>query len=154
MAMLSKKAKYGLKALFVLAEEYGHGPNLISELAEKEGIPKKFLELILLGLKNQGILQSKKGKGGGYFLGKPPDRVTFGQIVRILNGPLAPVPCVSQTAYRRCEECSDEATCGVRIVMKETRDAIAGILDNVTLADVLKKVKDVKTSARARRVRK
>lgn len=150
--MLSKKAKYALKALLLLAEEYGNGPVLISDLAEREGIPKKFLELILLELKKQGVLQSKKGKGGGYLLGKPPDAVTFGQVIRILDGPLAPVPCVSQMAYQRCEECKDEATCGVRIVMKETRDAIAGILDGMSLADVLRKVRGIKTRSRARRV--
>jgi Rrf2 family protein len=152
--MLSKKAKYALKALLVLAEEYNQGPVLISDLAEREGIPKKFLEQILLELKKHGTLQSKKGKGGGYFLGKSPDAVTFGQVIRILDGPLAPVSCVSQTSYQRCEECKDEATCGVQIVMKETRDAIATVLDGVTLADALKKKERVKIKAGARKARK
>ncbi|HUK55837.1 MAG TPA: Rrf2 family transcriptional regulator [Nitrospiria bacterium] len=152
--MLSNKAKYALKALLVLAEEYGRGPVLISDLAEREGLPKKFLELILLDLKKHGLLQSQKGRGGGYFLGKAPRSVTFGQVIRILDGPLAPVPCVSQTAYQRCRECRDEATCGVRIVMQQTRDAIAQVLDGVTLADGLKKVKGAAARARSRKARK
>jgi Rrf2 family protein len=135
--MLSKKAKYALQALTLLTKEYGHGPVLISDLAEKEKIPKKFLELILLNLKNKGILQSKKGKGGGYLLGKPPDSITLGEIIRILDGPLAPLPCVSQTAYRKCDECEDEMTCGIRPVMKEVRDATARILDGTTLSDLM-----------------
>ncbi len=138
--MISKKTKYGLRAVLLLAREYGRGPLLISEVAEREGIPKKFLELILLELKNKGILQSKKGKGGGYSLGKAPENVTFGQVVRALEGPLAPVPCVSQTAYMKCEECRDELTCGIRIVMKQVRDATANIVDGTTLAQVLRQV--------------
>lgn len=138
--MISKKTKYALKALIHLAEEYDKGPILISDLAQKERIPKKFLELILLALKNNGILQSKKGKGGGYFLGRPPRKVNMGQIIRIMEGPLAPVPCVSETAYAPCEDCDDEATCGIRIVMKDVRDAISRIFDNTTLADLLEKV--------------
>ena len=138
--MLSKKAKYALKALTLLTKEYGRGPILISDLAEREGIPKKFLEMILLSLKNKGILQSKKGKGGGYLLGKPPDRVTLGEVIRILDGPLAPLPCVSRTAYRKCDECEDEMTCGIRPVMKEVRDETARILDGTTLSDMLDSV--------------
>src|SRR5262245_47684867 len=112
--MLTNKAKYALRALGLLAEEYGRGPMLISEIARKEGIPKKFLELILLELKNQGILQSKKGKGGGYFLSRPPESVSIGSVIRYMVGPLAPVPCVSETAYMPCDECTDEKTCRVR----------------------------------------
>jgi Rrf2 family protein len=141
--MLSNKAKYALRALFALSKKYDQGPVLISDLAAGEGIPKKFLELILLELKNQGILQSKKGKGGGYFLGKNPDSITLGQVIRILDGPLAPLPCVSQIAYRKCDECEDEATCGIRIVMKEVRDATARILDSASLAAVLGRVESV-----------
>jgi Rrf2 family protein len=91
-------------------------------------------------LKNNGILQSKKGKGGGYYLGKPPREITMGQAIRIMEGPLAPVPCVSESAYAPCEECASETSCGIRIVMKEVRDAIAGILDSTTLADVLEQM--------------
>jgi Rrf2 family protein len=139
--MLSKKAKYALKALLFLAQEEGKGPILIADLAESQVIPKKFLELILLDLRKQGILQSKKGKGGGYYLGKPPEAITLGQVIRHLDGPLAPLPCVSQTAYQRCEECKDEMTCGLRLAMKEVRDATARILDGMSLTDVLKNVK-------------
>ena len=138
--MLSKKAKYGLTALLLLAKEYGKGPILISDMAQREGIPKKFLELILLDLKKQGVLQSKKGRGGGYFLSEAPERITVGHVIRALDGPLAPLPCVSQTAYLKCEECKDETTCRIRIVMKEVRDATARILDGTSLADVLDRV--------------
>jgi Rrf2 family protein len=141
--MLSNKTKYALKGLQVLAKEYGQGPVLISEIARREGIPPKFLELILLELKNQGILQSRKGKGGGYFLAKPPQSVSIGNVVRIMEGPLALLPCVSRTSYMRCRECRDERTCGIRIVMKDVRDATARILDSTTLADVLKRVESV-----------
>jgi Rrf2 family protein len=141
--MLSNKTKYALKAIQVLAKEYGQGPILISEIARRENIPAKFLELILLEMKNQGILQSKKGKGGGYFLARPPHSVTVGQVVRMIEGPLAPLPCVSRTSYMRCRECRDERSCGIRIVMKDVRDATARILDSTTLADVLKRVEAV-----------
>lgn len=135
--MLSKKAKYALQALIQLAREYKQNPVLISELAQRERIPKKFLELILLDLKRHGILQSKKGKGGGYFLGKPPEAIAMGQVIRILDGPLAPLPCVSQTAYMKCEECRDEKTCSIRMVMQQVRDSTAGILDGTSLADLM-----------------
>ena len=137
--MLSRKTKYGLQALIHLTRKYDHGAILISDLAKSEGIPKKFLEAILLELKNKGILQSKKGKGGGYFLSKSPKEISMGQVIRILEGPLAPVSCVSQTAYVRCAECKDEATCGIQIVMKEVRDAMANILDQTSLEDVIKR---------------
>jgi Rrf2 family protein len=140
MKSLSQKTKYALQALQVLAREHGKGPILISDLAVKEAIPKKFLELILLELKNQGILQSKKGKGGGYFLLKPPEKITLGQIIRVFDGPLAPLPCASESAFRKCDECRDVATCGTRYVMKEVRDAMAKIVDSTTLADLLKRV--------------
>ena len=140
--MISKKTKYGLQALLALARAYGKGPVLIAELAEGERIPKKFLEAILLQLKNVGVLQSRKGKGGGYSLGKPPGEISIGQIVRILDGPLAPVECVSETAYRPCTECHDESTCGIRLVMKDVRDAIADILDHTSLHDMQKRSED------------
>ena len=138
--MLSQKAKYGLRALLALARKHEQAPVLISHLAETEDIPKKFLELILLELKKNGILHSKKGKGGGYLLGKAPEAIALGQVIRILDGPLAPLPCVSQTAYRKCDECEDENTCGIRMVMKEVRDETARILDGTTLADVLREI--------------
>lgn len=135
--MISKKTKYGLQALLTLAREYGRGPILIVELAERERIPKKFLELILLQLKNAGLLASRKGKGGGYFLARDPAQITMGRAIRILEGPLAPVPCVSETAYQACEECADEASCGIRLVMKDVRNAIAEILDHTSLQEVI-----------------
>jgi Rrf2 family protein len=138
--LISKKTKYGLKALIYLARQYEQGPILIADLAREENIPKKFLEAILLALKNNGILQSKKGKGGGYFLARNPSKITFGQAIRIMEGPLAPVPCVSETSYATCQECKNEQTCGIRIVMKDVRDAMAKILDGTTLADVLDKI--------------
>ena len=139
--MLSHKSKYALKALLVLSEGYGNGPLLISDIAEREHIPKRFLELILLELKNHGILRSKKGKGGGYLLSKPPTQLSVGHVLRMLEGPLALLPCVSKTAYEKCEECRDEKTCGIRMLMKEVRDATATILDSTTFADVLKRAR-------------
>jgi Rrf2 family protein len=137
--MLSMKAKYGLRALTLLAREYGKGPILIGDLAQQEHIPKKFLELILLELKKKGILQSRKGKGGGYLLNRPPAATSVGEVIRALDGPLALLPCVSQTAYRRCDECPDEKTCGIRSVMKEVRDSTASILDGTSLADIVER---------------
>jgi Rrf2 family protein len=139
--MITQKTKYALHALLALAENFGKGPMLISEIARQEKLPKKFLELILLELKNKGILRSKKGKGGGYSLAKPPDDVSFGEVVRLFNGPLAYVSCVSQTAYAKCPDCKDEMNCGIRMVMKKVRDETAQILDGTTLADVLAKIK-------------
>jgi Rrf2 family protein len=145
--MLSMKAKYGLRALTILAREYGNGPVLIADLSERERIPRKFLELILLELKKKGILRSKKGKGGGYHLSRPPSAVSVGELIRVLDGPIALLPCVSQTAYRRCDECPDERTCGIRSVMKEVRDTTATILDGTTLADVLDRSRRVEPHA-------
>ena len=148
--MLSKKSKYGLKALLLLAEEAGRGPMLVADLAEREGLPKKFLEAILLELKCRGVVQSKKGRGGGYFLRRKPSEVTFGEVIRVLDGPLAAVPCVSQMAYMRCAECIDERTCGVRLAMKAVRDATADILDHTTLADMNVQVGRLRRSATAK----
>ena len=139
MRTISKKTKYGLQALFTLARRYGDGPILIATLAKDDDIPIKFLELILLDLKNGGILDSKKGPGGGYLLSRPPDKITVGAVIRLMEGPLAPLPCASETAYRPCEECRDVAHCGTRIVMRQVRDAIANILDQTTLKDVIEK---------------
>jgi Rrf2 family protein len=134
--MLSRKSKYGLKALLGLAEAEGRGPVLVSDLAKRDAIPRKFLEAILLELKRHGLVQSKKGKGGGYFLRRGPREITFGDVIRVLEGPLALVPCVSRTAYTRCLECVDERTCGVRIAMKAVREETSRILDHTTLSDV------------------
>ncbi|HXJ20036.1 MAG TPA: Rrf2 family transcriptional regulator, partial [Polyangia bacterium] len=137
MTNLSRKARYALRALYALAADDARGPVLIADLAERENIPRKFLETILLELKNAGILKSKKGKGGGYALARTAEQITMGQVIRVIDGPLAPIPCASERAYVRCEECTDESTCGTRQVMKKVRDAIAAILDSTTLSDVL-----------------
>ncbi|ABG57489.1 RrF2 family transcriptional regulator [Cytophaga hutchinsonii] len=137
--MLSKKAKYALKALLFLSKNTDRGVVLIAEISETEGIPKKFLEQILLELKKQGILQSKRGKEGGYFLGKPANEIGIGQVVRIIDGPLAPIPCVSKMAYRRCDECIDEKTCEIRNLFLQVRDATIEILDKTSLSDLEQK---------------
>ncbi len=134
--MLTRKSKYGLKALLALARDYQRGPVLASELATREGIPEKFLQGILLELRRRGIVTSKRGQGGGYQLARAPGSVNFGEVIRVLEGPLALTPCVSQTAYHRCDECPDEWTCGVRLVMKAVRDETARILEGSSLAKV------------------
>jgi Rrf2 family protein len=134
--MLSKRSKYAIKALLALADHRRGEPVRIADLAHEEQIPPKFLELILLGLKNQGILQSRKGKGGGYLLARDPADIYLGQIVRMFDGPLAPVPCASQTAYVACADCPDEAVCGVHLAMKAVRDATAKVLDGTSIASL------------------
>src|SRR5467141_3745598 len=134
--MLSMKAKYGLRALASLAKEYGKGPLLISDISSRERIPKKFLEIILLDLKKKGFLQSRKGKGGGYYLNRVPATISVGALIRALDGPLALLPCVSQMAYERCAECPNEETCGIHMVFKEVRDSTDAILERATLAEM------------------
>jgi Rrf2 family protein len=134
--MLSKKTQYGLKALGYLAANYGEGPVLISEIAAKKKIPIKFLENILLQLKSQGILESKKGKGGGYFLADHPKRTTLAKAIRIIEGPIALLPCVSLNFYEKCENC-DEKNCGLNKVMAATRDATLKVLEKKTLSDLI-----------------
>ncbi|HZL17153.1 MAG TPA: Rrf2 family transcriptional regulator [Polyangia bacterium] len=144
---MSRKARYALRALYALAADEARGPVLIAELAEREKIPRKFLEAILLELKNAGVLRSKKGKGGGYALARPAERITIGEVVRVIDGPLAPIPCASERNFVRCEDCTDETTCGTRQVMKKVRDAIAAILDTTTLADVRAQIARAQHSA-------
>ena len=136
--MLSKKAKYALKALLYLTKNTDKGLVLISEIATAERIPRKFLEAILVDLKTQGILQSTRGKNGGYSLAKNPAQVSVGNIVRMIDGPLAPIQCVSHLYYRKCDECLNEETCEIRLVMKKVRDATAAILDTTYLSDLQK----------------
>ncbi len=137
---LSKRGEYGLKALIDLASsEPQAGVIKIKEIAAREQIPLKFLEQILLTMKNAGLLHSKKGISGGYYLAKPAAAITLGQVVRVLDGTLAPIRCVSKIAYERCV-CPDEATCGLRLTMLDVRNAIAGVLDQTTLADVASRV--------------
>jgi len=150
MRTISKRTQYGLKAMLALGQRYGEGPVLIATLAKQESIPLKFLEVILLDLKGQGLLDSKKGKNGGYQLTRPPSTITLGSIIRMLEGPLAPLPCASETAYRPCEECEDIEACGTRIIMRQVRDAMAAVLDSTTLADLIKKVEANKLSRASR----
>ena len=144
---LSKRGEYGLRAMIMLAGTPDHDASLpvvqIKEISQREQISAKFLEQILLTLKNAGLLHSKMGVGGGYYLAKPPSEISLGQIFRILDGPVAPIKCVSQMAYEPCG-CPDEQTCGLRMVMGDVRNAIAGILDNTTLADVTQRQSTVR----------
>jgi Rrf2 family protein len=137
--MISKKTIYAFKALIHLAGTPSGQPVLISDLARDENIPKKFLEFILLSLRKGGLLQSRVGKGGGYSLALPTNRITVGSIVRILEGDIAPVQCLSTTNYARCEECQDEATCGIRLTMADVNVALATVLDGLTLADMVER---------------
>lgn len=138
---LSKRGEYGIRAMIRLARLLCDRPPVVQirEIAEAENIPIKFLEQILLALKNAGFLQSKKGVSGGYYLARPAAEITLGQIVRVLDGPLAPIRCVSQMAYEPCD-CPNEATCGLRLAMLDVRNAIAAILDHTSLADIIERV--------------
>lgn len=132
--MISQKAKYALKALLALSE---HSPMQISAIAAERRIPKKFLEQILLELKHHGIVASRRGKKGGYDLLKSPESVTLGQVLRLVDGPLAPLPCLSRMAYQRCEDCEDETSCAIRRAFAEAYHASTAILERTSLADAL-----------------
>jgi len=134
--MLTNKGKYGLKALIHLAGIRPGELALVTDIAVSNNIPKKFLDAILGELRNAGFVYSKKGKGGGYTLARPASEIRVGHVIRVLDGPLAPLPCASRTAYRRCDDCDDEDRCGVRLAMLEVRRAIAEVLDNRTLAEM------------------
>jgi Rrf2 family protein len=134
--MLTKKAKYGLKAMAYLAGVEPGQTALVADIASENQIPKKFLDAILSELRNAGFVYSKKGKGGGYMLARPPSEINVGNLVRTLDGPLAPIQCASRRLYRRCDDCVDEDHCAVRLVMLEARDAIARVLDNTSLAQM------------------
>jgi len=140
--MLSKKSKYALKAALYLTGRYGGGPCPVAEIARIEHIPRKFLEAILLELRNRGVLHSVKGKAGGFMLARSPAEITVGEIIRVLDGPLALVPCVSVTAYRRCVECEDENSCGIRMLFKEVRDETARLLDGTTLSTMWRRAQE------------
>ena len=140
---LSKRGEYGLRAMINLANAQKNAPGemvQIKDISAQEKIPTKYLEQILLALKNAGLLNSKMGIGGGYYLARQPEEINLGQIIRVLDGPLAPVRCVSHMAYEPCG-CPDERTCGLRMVMGDVRDAIADILESTTLEDVTERVK-------------
>ncbi|ALM49879.1 Rrf2 family transcriptional regulator [Flavobacterium psychrophilum] len=134
--MLSKKTKYGLKALIYIAKQGGTAPVLISDISEKEQIPKKFLEAILLDLKKFGILGSKKGKGGGYYLMKDPKTVTAATLIRVLDGPIALLPCVSLNYYEKCDDCPHEEKCSLNRFMAEVRDNTLNVLQQKSLHDL------------------
>lgn len=139
---LSKRGEYGLRAMIALADMRKQNPDAlvqIKDISARENIPSKFLEQILLTLKNAGLLNSKMGVGGGYHLAREPRQITLGQIFRTLDGPVAPIRCVSQMAYEACG-CPDEETCGLRMAMFDVRNAIVNVLDKTTLADVIRKV--------------
>jgi Rrf2 family protein len=137
--MISMRSKYGLKALGYMARTTGKESFLIADIAQAEGIPKKFLEAILLTLKNNGILSSRKGPGGGYSLAKNPSSLTIGAIVRSFEGDLSPVQCLNETQHASCPECFDEDTCGIKLVMADVAAAVSAVLDSVTLADMLQR---------------
>ena len=134
--MLTKKGKYGLKALIYLARLAPGEVALINTITEANQIPKKFLEAILSDLKKAAILQSKKGKGGGYFLARRPEEIHVGQIVRVLDGPLAPIACASFNFFQKCDDCGEEDACSVRLTMLNVRNAISDVLDRQTLANL------------------
>ena len=135
--MISQKAKYALRALVALAKAEPGAPLFISEIAEKQRIPKKFLEQILLDLKHHGIVTSRRGKAGGYLLLRPADTITFGEVLRIIDGPIAPLPCLSKRAYRRCDDCLSEGACEVRRVFARVATATREVLDNTSIADAV-----------------
>lgn len=134
--MLTKKGKYGLKAMVHLAGRPVGEVTLVSDIANANGIPKKFLDTILGELRNAGFVYSKKGKGGGYTLARPAHEISVGHIIRVLDGPLAPIACASKNSYRPCDDCEDEEHCTVRLIMLEARNAIATVLDNRSLAEM------------------
>lgn len=133
--MISQKAKYALRALVALARAAPDEPQMISEIAERQAIPKKFLEQILLDLKHHGIVTSRRGKTGGYLLLKNAEDISYGEVLRIIDGPLAPLPCLSRIAYQRCDDCQNEEACEVRTVFERVAVATRNVLDETTIAD-------------------
>ena len=133
--MLSQKAKYAIKALITLAKAPDNNLVQARDIATSQKIPKKFLDLIFFELRRHGLIQSIRGRDGGYRLALPPDQISIAQIVRAVDGALAPLPCASVRFYRRCDDCEDEKTCEVRHMMREVRDAASAILDNTSLAE-------------------
>ena len=134
---LSVRGEYAMRALLVLARDYQEDDSVvrIQEISRRQNIPKRFLEQILNDLKSAGVVESKRGVAGGYRLRRPPERITLAEVVRHIEGPLAPVSCVSEKFYEKCS-CPDESRCAIRSVMKETRDAIVSVMERVTLAEL------------------
>lgn len=145
--VLTRRSKYALRALVHLARARGKRSVLIGEIAEKERIPKKFLEAILLELRNKGVLESRRGKGGGYQLAEPPAKILVGQIIRLMDGPIAPVRCVSQSAYAACEDCPDEAVCTIRLVMRAVREKICEVVDRTSVSDLVEREEELRMNA-------
>jgi Rrf2 family protein len=136
--MLTQRSRYALRAMLFLAQEKAGGPPVpMNRIATEANVPRKFLELILADLREAGFLHSFRGKMGGYVLSRPSHLISLGEVVRVIEGPLALVPCVSRTAYRRCTDCKDEATCAIRHAMMRVRDETARILDGTSLADAV-----------------
>lgn len=136
--MISQRAKYALRALVSLSRNGGSGePQMIAEIARTQAIPKKFLEQILLDLKRSGLVESRRGRLGGYVLARPPERITFGEVLRLIDGPIAMLPCLSRTAYARCRDCADESTCEIRRVFARVAAASRDVLDRTSLADAV-----------------
>jgi Rrf2 family protein len=135
-SVLTKKGKYGLKAMVHLAQFSPGRPVPVLEIASTQQIPKKFLDAILSELRNAGIVNSKMGKGGGYMLARTASQISVGEIIRIIDGPLAPLPCASKTRYQRCDDCVDETKCAVRLVMLDAQRALSEVLDSCTLAQM------------------
>ena len=140
----SKKSEYALRALSELTQEFGQGMVQRKTLADRQNIPLGFLEMILLSLKNAGLIGSRRGSHGGVYLIKSPGEITLGQIIRLLDGPLAPIACVSQTAYQKCQDCpyATTATCPIQRIMLDVRNAIASVLDHYSLEDLVLSRKD------------
>ena len=144
--MLSKKSKYAIKALVSLAKHFGDSsPVKISTIAGEENIPRKFLEAILVELRNNGLVHSKMGALGGYTLAKHPEEIVLSQIIRISGGPIAMLPCVSLNFYETCDECPNEEICGLRDVILEVREATIKILSKTSLSDILRREKVLKS---------
>lgn len=151
--MLSKKTKYAINALLHLAREYGSGPVRVSDVAVENNIPQKFLEAILLELRNAGILGSKKGKMGGYYLLKKPEDVNLAQVLRLMDGAIALLPCVSINYYERCLECRDEEICSIREAFLEARTESVRVFENHTLKDLVQREIELKQKKSKRKPR-
>ncbi len=142
--MLSKKSKYAINALVFLAKQKKGEAVQISRIAESEHIPRKFLEAILLDLRNAGVLCSKKGKFGGYYLHKEPDEINMADVMRLFDGAIALLPCVTQKYYEKCEECKNEAVCGIRDVFMDVRNETVNMLKNATLSEIIRRSEKLK----------
>lgn len=141
--MLSQRGRYAVKALLNIARSNGD-TRQVAAISEEEQIPRKFLESIMSDLRRAGLVRSTRGNMGGYTLARPADLITFGEVIRVTDGPIAMLPCVSRNFYQRCDDCVDEYTCQLRNLFSEVRDAVTAILDNRTLADMLRGEREAK----------